>query len=136
MYLLYFIFFLSLSAAFTMIGLRLRDLKQGKIPFPESAAFSRWFQLFSEWEKKSWEIGKNLSMHFLSLFLRLAIIAVDRVRKSMRHTVSRIEEALVKKNANKNMQGAASVFLKDIAEHKKKIQERFKKENNNSSSSL
>lgn len=126
MYLLYSIFFFSLFGAFAMIGLRLRDLKRGKIPFPESAAFTRWFQLFSEWEKRVWDTSRHFSMHFLSLFLRLVIIVIDKARKSMRHTVSRIEETLVKKNASKDVQGAASVFLKDIAEHKKKIQMRLK----------
>ncbi len=126
MYLLFSIFFLSLLAAFVMIGLRLRELESGKIPFPDAINFSRWFQMFSEWEKRIWDTSRNYSMHFLSLFLRLAIIAIDKVRKSMRHAVSRIEEALVKKNAVKDMQGTSSVFLKDISEHKKKMQAQIK----------
>jgi len=39
-----------------------------------------------------------------------------------------MEETLTKKNAGKELQGATSFFLKDIAEHKKKIQAKFKKE--------
>ena len=109
-----------------MIVFRLRELKSGKIPFPDAGNFSRKFQVFAEWEKKAWDESKQFSMRFLSLSLRLAIIAIDKVRKSMRHAVSNMEGALVKKNASNEMQGAASVFLKDIAEHKKKIQARFK----------
>jgi len=126
MYLLYSIFFFSLLAVFVMIGFRLRELKSGKIPFPDAISFSQRLQVLSEWERKAWDASKNFSMHFLSLFLRLAIIAVDKARKIMRHAVSRMEETLVKKNANKEMQGAASVFLKDIAEHKKKMQAKLK----------
>jgi hypothetical protein len=46
----------------------------------------------------------------------------------MRHTVSSMEETLVKKAPSKDLQGATSFFLKDIAEHKKKIRARFKRE--------
>ncbi|MFA6565366.1 MAG: hypothetical protein WCT48_01350, partial [Candidatus Paceibacterota bacterium] len=122
------IFFFSLLSLAVMVGFRLRELKSGKIPFPDAINFSRGFQVFSEWEKKAWDASRHFSMRFLSLFLRLAIIVIDKVRKAMRHAVSHMEEALVKKNANKDMQGASSVFLKDIAEHKKKIQARFNKE--------
>jgi hypothetical protein len=109
-----------------MIGFRLRGLESGKIPFPDAINFSRGFQAFSEWEKKAWDTSRRFGMHFLSLFLRLAIIAIDKVRKSMRHAVSYIEESLVKKNTSTDIQGASSVFLKDIAEHKKKIQTKMK----------
>jgi hypothetical protein len=126
MYLLSSIFFFSLLSLAVMIGFRLRELESGKIPFPDAFNFSRGFQIFSEWEKKAWDASRHYSMHFLSLFLRLAIIVIDKVRKAMRHAVSHMEETLVKKNANKEMQGATSVFLKDIAEHKKKIQARLK----------
>jgi hypothetical protein len=111
-----------------MIGFRLWELKNGKIPFPDSEGVGRRFHLFAEWEKKAWEGSRRWSMWFLSLSLRLMIIIIDKIRKWMRHTVSRMEEALVKKNPGKDLQGASSFFLKDIAEHKKKIKERFKKD--------
>lgn len=112
-----------------MIGFRLWELKNGKIPFPDGEGLGRQIHLLAEWEKKAWEESRQWSMRFLSLFLRLVIIVIDKIRKWMRHTVSNMEETLTKKNAGKELQGATSFFLKDIAEHKKKIQAKFKKDN-------
>ena len=109
----------------SMIGFRLWELKNGKIPFPDGEGLSRQFHLLAEWEKKIWEESKQWSMRFLSLFLRLVIIVIDKMRKWMRYSVSHMEEALVKKNAGKDLQGSSSFFLKDIAEHKKKIRLHF-----------
>ena len=129
MFILYSIFFASLAMLSAMIGFRVWELRNGKIPFPDGEGIGKQLHLFAEWEKKAWEGGRQWSMRFLSLFLRLAIIVIDKMRKWMRHTVSSMEEALVKKNSNnKDIQGASSFFLKDIAEHKKKIRARFKKE--------
>ncbi len=109
-----------------MIGFRLWELKNGKIPFPDGEGLSRQFHHLAEWEKKIWEESRQWSMRFLSLLFRLIIIGIDKIRKWMRHSVSHMEEALVKKNAGKDLQGSASFFLKDIAEHKKKIRLLFK----------
>ena len=128
MFILYSIFFASLAMLFAMIGFRVWELRNGKIPFPEGEGLGKQLHLLAEWEKKAWEESRQWSMRFLSLFLRLVIIVIDKMRLWMRHAVSRIEEALVKKNPNKDLQGASSFFLKDIAEHKKKIRARFKKE--------
>jgi hypothetical protein len=111
----------------SMVGFRVWELKNGKIPFPDGEGISRQLHMFTEWEKKVWEESRQWAMRFLSLFLRLVIIVIDKARKWMRHSVSSMEEALVKKNAINNANGGSSFFLKDIAEHKKKIRARFKK---------
>ncbi|MCK9352090.1 MAG: hypothetical protein WCT49_04190 [Candidatus Paceibacterota bacterium] len=127
MFILTSIFVVSLIMLSSMIGFRLWELKNGKIPFPDGEGISRQLHVFTEWEKKAWEESRQWSMRFLSLFLRLVIIVIDKMRKWMRHTVSSMEEALVKKNPEKDLQGTSSFFLKDIAEHKKKIRARFNK---------
>jgi hypothetical protein len=129
MFILYSIFIVSLIMLSAMIGFRLWELKNGKIPFPDGEGLGRHLHQFAEWEKKVWEESRQWSMRFLSLFLRLVIIVIDKIRKWMRHTVSSMEETLTKKNASKELQGAPSFFLKDIAEHKKKIQAKFKNKN-------
>jgi hypothetical protein len=127
MFILYSILLFSLLMLFAMVGFRIWELNKGKIPFPDKGETLKRFHVFEEWEKKAWETSRRFSMHFLSLFLRIVIIGIDKIRKWMRYSVSRIEETLVKKNADKELQGAPSFFLKDIAEHKKKIRARFKK---------
>lgn len=104
-----------------MTGFRMWELRSGKVPLPIGGEIYRKFQVFEIWEKKLWEGSKLWSMHFLSLFLRLVIILIDKMRKQMRLTVSKMEETLTRKNVNKELQGASSFFLKDIAEHMKKI---------------
>jgi len=121
MYLLYITFFFSLSAVIAMVSFRLWELKNGKIPFPENAQLSKQLQHLSEWEHRIWEESKRLGMYFLSVFLRVAIVGVDKIRKLMRHAVSKMEESLTKKNASKDLQGSPSFFLKEIAEYKKKM---------------
>lgn len=105
-----------------MVGFRYWEMQRGKIPVPNSAKFDLSYRMrvFAEWEKKLWDEGKHWSIRFGTQTLRVAIMGMDRARIEMRKLIAKMEEALVKRHA-KTPQGAPSFFLKDIAEHKKKM---------------
>lgn len=122
MYLIYSIFSFSVIAALSMIFFRLHELEKGKIPFPDRKEFSKQFQVFAVWEKKMWEEGKRITLRVTASSLKFIVSGIDRMRKFMRKMILRMEEALVKKRVeNSKGQGASSFFLKDIAEHKKRM---------------
>jgi hypothetical protein len=122
MFLLYSIFSVSVLASLFMIFFRLRELENGKIPFPDRKELSKQFQVFAVWEKKMWEGGKRLALRSLASSLKFMVSWTDRARKFMRKQIIRMEEALVKKRVSgEASQGASSFFLKDIAEHKKRM---------------
>lgn len=121
MYILYSIFAFSVLATFSMIGFRLWELENGKIPFPARSELSRRLQVFAVWEKKVWEGGKRVTLAFLAQVLRTTVSWIDKTRKMMRRALIALEEGLVKKRSGDTHQGAPSVFLKDIAEHKKRM---------------
>lgn len=121
MYILYSIFSFSVLASISMIGFRLWELENGKIPFPARSEISKRFQVFAVWEKKMWEAGKRFALRMLTSSLKIIVSGIDRARKLMRKLIISMEEALVKKRAGDTHQGAPSVFLKDIAEHKKRM---------------
>jgi hypothetical protein len=104
-----------------MIFFRLWELENGKIPFPELNQFSRQFHIFALWEKKMWEEGKRFTLRMMASSLKFIVSWIDKTRKLMRKLIVRTEEALVKKRMNGGPQGASSFFLKDIAEHKRRM---------------
>lgn len=104
-----------------MIFFRLWELENGKIPFPELNQFSRQFHIFALWEKKMWEEGKRFMLRIMASSLKFIVSWIDKTRKLMRKLIVRMEEALVKKRMNGGPQGASSFFLKDIAEHKRRM---------------
>ncbi len=121
MYILYSIFSFSVLASISMIVFRLWELENGKIPLPARSEISKRFHVFALWEKKMWEAGKTLTLAFLARVLRVTVSWIDKARKMMRRLLVALEEALVKKRVNETHQGAPSFFLKDIAEHKKRM---------------
>jgi len=105
-----------------MIFYRLWEIENGKIPFPDRKQFSKQFHVFALWERKMWEEGKRINLRLLASSLKLIVSWIDKMRKLMRRLIVRMEEALVKKRVeNSQGQGASSFFLKDIAEHKKRM---------------
>lgn len=105
-----------------MIFFRLWELKNGKIPFPDKRDFQKQFQIFAIWEKKMWEEGKRLTLRGLASSLKFTVSWIDKTRKLMRKLILRMEESLVKKRVEgAQKQGASSFFLKDIAEHKRRM---------------
>ena len=69
-----------------------------------------------------WEEGKRLALRVLASSLKFIVSGIDETRKFMRKLILRMEEALVKKRVEGSQsQGASSFFLKDIAEHKKRM---------------
>ncbi len=130
MYILYSTFVFSLLGALGMVFYRLREIKNGRIPFPDINQFSKQFHIFALWEKKIWEGGKNVSIRSTANFLRFVMAGIDKMRKMIRKLINRMEENLVKKRVNDGLghQGAASFFLKDIAEHKKRIKMKMRRE--------
>jgi hypothetical protein len=122
MYLLYFTFFFSVIASFSMVIFRLRELENGKIPFPDRKEISKQFHVFALWEKKIWEEGKRITLRVLASSLKFIVSCIDKTRKLMRKLIMRMEEALVKKRVEGSQsQGASSFFLKDIAVHKRRL---------------
>lgn len=116
------IFAFSILAALFMIVFRLRQLETGKVPFPDRHQFSKQFQIFAIWEKKMWEEGKRFTLRTSASSLKYIVSGIDKARKFMRKLILRMEEALVKKRVEGSQrQGASSFFLKDIAEHKKRM---------------
>lgn len=126
MYLLYSLFAFSVLASVFMIFFRLWELQNGKIPFPDRNQFSKQFHVFAVWEKKMWEEGKRFMLRILASSLKFIVSGIDKTRKQMRKLIVRMEEALVKKRASEGSQGASSFFLKDIAEHKKRMKRKNK----------
>ncbi len=128
MYLLYSIFSFSAIAALFMVFFRLRELEKGKIPFPDRKEFSKQLHIFAVWEKKMWEEGKRTALRLLASSLTSSVSVVDKTRKLMRRLIALTEEALVKKRMSEGSQGqgASSFFLKDIAEHKKRMKQKNK----------
>jgi len=104
-----------------MIVFRLREMENGKIPFPDRKEFQKQFHVFAVWEKKMWEEGKRFFLRALASSLKLIVSGIDKTRKLMRKLIIRVEEALVKKRASEWSEGASSFFLKDIAEHKRRM---------------
>lgn len=128
MFFLTSIFFVSFFAAAGMLLFRHWQIQKGRVPtpFPSRVDLSYRFRAFAEAEKKVWDASKHWSMRAGTQILRSAVVGIDSVRIEMRKLIARMEEALMKKHA-KDPQGAPSFFLKDIAEHKKKMRLKFRR---------
>lgn len=108
-----------------MMIFQYREMRRGNVPvpIPHRIDFAERWRVCAECEKKLWDEGKKWSIRFGTQFLRVSIMAIDKVRIEIRKLIAKMEDALTKKHA-RDPQGSASFFLKDIAEHKKKIREK------------
>jgi len=126
MFLLISIFSFSVVACGAMVGFRIWEMDKGKVPVPffNRVDFAESFHVFAEWERKIWEEGKHWSMRLSAQLLRGVVILIDKARIEMRKLISRMETSMVRKHP-KDSQGAPSFFLKEISEHKRKMQEKW-----------
>ena len=113
------LFLFSAAGLGAMILFRLRQIETGQIRVREGAGFP--YSLFvEEVAGKMKEAAKRLSLIAAAKVLYFVSQAFDRAKEAARRQVIRMEHNLAKsKIASGKQQGAVSLFLKDIAEHKR-----------------
>lgn len=116
-FLLAFIF--SAAGLVAMVFVRLWQIESGRIRVRNGAGFP--YSLFvEEVAGKVRDALKRLSLIFAAKSLYFASRVFDWAKGVTRRQVVRMERKLVQeKTATSKRQGAVSLFLKDIAEHKK-----------------
>ncbi len=126
------IFIASGIALAGMVFVRLWQIETGRVaPREQLIPFAL---LVEEMWKKTTEHTKRLFIIVTGRVLFHATRMLDSAKGLTRRQVVKMEEKLVQKNAASQKQGAVSLFLKDIAEHKKimkvKIRRQAREENN------
>ena len=117
----------SFSVMLAMIYVRLLALAKGRVKVERMITYPIGI-VVEEYAKRAKEQTKRVFLIVVARTLYAASKGLDSAKGIARRQVVKMEEKLVQKDAASKRQGAVSLFLKDIAEHKRIMKMKWKKD--------
>ncbi len=117
MYVFLTLFFLSAIGLIAMLWQRLAAIESGRIRI--LGVQPSYFTFAEDVSKIALEHGKRGMLIVVARSLYYFSKALDWVKGGMQRVVVRLEERLARRSSTGRQQGAVSLFLKEVAEHKR-----------------